>query len=217
MNKTSDVLIYRISLARTDKYSPKNTNNNLPCTNAKNKFSVGLYFCSLILRKDFSVISINYIFNENGKPSLESGEYGFSISYTNDYVYIAVVRNNMIGLDAEQINDIDLDVSKEFMSERELVKLKELTNKHEYFYTIWTLKEAYIKLVGKGIDDAIVDTEFIEDENGRFFMTKEIERKIYYSNVVSRDCIISVATYNFMNYKIIDFANTKEFLKKYDY
>lgn len=217
MNKISDVLIYRIPLARTDKYEPQNTNNNMPCTNAKNEFSAGLYFCSLIFKKDFSIIDIRYIFNANGKPILESEEYGFSISYTNDYTYIAIVRNDMIGLDAEQINNIDLSVSKEFMSERELTQLDESASKYEYFYKIWTLKEAYIKLIGTGIDNTIADVEFIVDENGRFSMTKEIERKIYFSSVVSGDCIISVATFNFMNYEIIDFASTTEFFKKYDY
>lgn len=217
MNKAPDVLIYRTPLSRTDKHTPKNTNNNLPCTNAKNKFSAGLYFCSLIFKKDFNIINIKYIFNANGKPILESGEYGFSISYTDDHVYIAIVRNDMIGLDAELINNINLSVSKEFMSERELLKLKESTNKYEYFYKIWTLKESYIKLIGTGIDNTIVDIEFIEDKNGRFFLAKEIERKIYFYSVVLKDCIISVASFNSTNYEIIDFASTKEFLKKYDY
>jgi len=87
MNKTSDVLIYQIPLVRTDKNTSKNTDNNLPSTNAKNEFSAGLYFCSLILKKDFNTIATKYVFNKNGKPSLESGECGFSISYTNDNVH----------------------------------------------------------------------------------------------------------------------------------
>lgn len=217
MNKISDVLIYHIPLARSDKYTLKNVDNNLPCTNVKNDFSTGLYFCSLIFKKDFSIISIKYLFGENGKPILESGEYGFSISYTNDHVYIAIVRHDVIGLDVEQINSIDLNVSKEFMSESELVKLEESINKYEYFYKIWTLKEAYLKLLGTGIDNTMTDIEFIEDKNGIFSMTKEIEQKIYFSNTVSGNCMISVATFNFVNYNIIDFTSTKEFFKKYDY
>ena len=217
MNKISDVLIYRIPLTRTDKYTPQNTNNNLPCTNAKNKFSAGLYFCSLILKKDFRVFAKKYIFNTNGKPILESGECGFSIAYTDNHVYIAIVRNDMIGLDAEQIKNINLSVSRVFMSERELVKLKRSTNKYEYFYKIWTLKESYIKLIGTGIGNSIDYIEFIEDENGRFSLVKAIAQKIYFSNFVSKDCIISIASFNFMNYEIIDFDSRKEFFKKYDY
>ncbi len=217
MNKISDVLIYRIPLTRTDKYTPRNTNNNLPCTNAKNKFSAGLYFCSLILKKDFRVFAKKYIFNTNGKPILESGECEFSISYTDDHVYIAIVRSDMIGLDAEKIKVINLNVSKEFMSERELVKLKRTTNKYKYFYKIWTLKESYIKLIGSGIDNSITDIEFIEDKNGKISIAKEITPKIYFSNFVSKDCIISVASFNLVNFEIIEFDNAKEFLKKYGY
>jgi len=216
MNKMSDVLIYQFSLARSDKYTFKNVKNNQPCTNSKNEFSPGLYFCSLILKEDFSIPVNKYIFNINGKPSLESGEYGFSISYTNNYVYIAIVRNNVVGIDAEQIGNINLNVSEEFMSEVELRKLHDAPNKYEYFYKIWTLKESYIKLVGKGIDDSITDIEFIEDKNGRFSLHKNAEQKIYFSNFTSKDCILSVASFNLMNYEIIDFDNIEEFLKKYE-
>ncbi len=216
MNKMSDVLIYQISLARSDKYTFKNVKNNQQCTNSKNEFSTGLYFCSLILKEDFSIPVNKYIFNIHGKPSLESGEYGFSISYTNNYVYIAIVRNNVVGIDAEQIGNINLNVSEEFMSEVELRKLHDAPNKYEYFYKIWTLKESYIKLVGKGIDDSITDIEFIEDKNGRFSLHKNAEQKIYFSNFTSKDCILSVASFNLMNYEIIDFDNIEEFLKKYE-
>lgn len=216
MNKTFNVHIYQIPLARSDKYTLKNIKNNLLCTNAKNEFSAGLYFCSLILREDFSIPVDKYIFNINGKPSLESGECGFSISYTNNYVYIAIVRNNTVGIDAEQIGNINLSVSEEFMSEGELSKLDEMSNKYEYFYKIWTLKESYIKLVGKGIDDSIADIEFIEDKNGIFSLRKNTVQKIYFSNFASKDCILSIASFNLMNYEIIDFDTIEEFLKKYD-
>lgn len=217
MNKTSDVLIYHIPLVRSDKYTLKNIDNNLPRTNAKNEFSAGLYFCSLIFKKDFSIISIKYLFGENWKPILESKECGFSISYTNDHVYIAIVRHDMIGLDVEKINSIDLNVSKEFMSESELVKLEESINKYEYFYKIWTLKESYLKLIGIGVDNSITNIEFVEDKNGRFSLSKEVVHKVYFNNFASKDCIISVASFNLANYEIIDFDNTKEFLKKYEY
>jgi len=217
MSKISSVLIYRIPLSKIDKHKPQNKNNNLPCINAKNEFSVGLYFCSLIFKKDFGFINKKYIFNASGKPTLESEKYGFSISYTNDHAYIAIVRNDIIGLDAEQVNNIDLSVSKEFMSERELLKLKESTNKYGYFYRIWTLKESYVKLIGTGIDNTIADIELIEDKNGKFSLAKEVEQKVYFNSVVIKDCIISVATFNFMNYEIVDFASTKEFLNKYDH
>lgn len=217
MNKTSDVLIYQIPLVRTDKNTSKNTNNNLPSTNAKNEFSAGLYFCSLILKKDFNTIAIKYVFNKNGKPSLESGECGFSISYTNDNVYIAVVRDGIIGLDAEHINSIDLNVSREFMSENELVELEKSINKYEYFYKIWTLKEAYVKLMGTGIDSSITGIELIEAKNGRFSLSKENTQKTYFSHFVTKDYIISVASFNSINCKIINFDSMKEFLKKYDH
>lgn len=216
MNKMSSVLIYQIPLTRFDKYKFTKLNNNLSCINSKNEFSPGLYFCSLILMRDFSVYAIKYLFNINGKPSLESEEYGFSISYTNNYVYIAIVRNNIVGIDAEQIGKINLSVSEEFMSKRELSKLDKVPNKYEYFYKIWTLKESYIKLVGKGIDDSIVDIEFIEDKNSRFSLHKDNEQKIYFSNLISKDCVISVASFNLMSYEIIVFYKIEEFLKKYD-
>ena len=217
MNNISDVLIYQIPFARTDKYTSQNINNNFPSTNAKNEFSIGLYFCSLILKKDFNNVAIKYVFNKSGKPSLESEGCEFSISYTNDYVYIAMARDGVIGLDAEQINSIDLNVSKEFMSESELIELEKSINKYEYFYKIWTLKEAYVKLIGTGIDSSIVDIEFIEDKNGKFSLSKEKPQKTYFSHFVAKDCIISIASFNLIDSEIINFDSMKDFLKKYEH
>ncbi len=216
MNKVLDVFVYQIPLARSDKFSLKNINNNLPSTNAKNEFSAGLYFCSLILRNDFSILINKYFFNVNGKPMLESGKFGFSISYTDNYVYIAIVRDDVVGIDAEQVNSIDINVSEEFMSKRELIKLKEVQNKYKYFYKIWTLKESYLKLIGKGIDDTITNIELVEDEDGRFSLCIDPARRTYFSNFTLKDCTISVASFNQVNCKVINFENTKEFLEKYE-
>lgn len=216
MNKTSEVLIYRIPFSRSDKFVLRNISENSSCINAKKQFSAGLYFCSLILKKDFDVFTAKYVFNSNGKPFLNSEGYGFSISYTDDYVYVAVVRNEMVGIDAEKIKKIDLDVSKEFMTERELINIEKQVNKYEYFYKIWTLKEAYVKLIGVGIDNTIGNLEFSEDGGGEFFFIKKTEPKTYFNNFTFKDCIISIASFSPISYKIIDFGALEEFFKKYD-
>lgn len=216
MSKISDVLIYQIPLSRSDKLTLKNKNCNLPSTNSKNEFSAGLYFCSLILQKDFSSVVREYIFNLNGKPFLMSGEFGFNISYTDNDVYIAIAKGSEIGIDVEEVNDINLNVSQEFMSKRELRKLKGVQNKYEYFYKIWTLKEAYLKLVGSGINNTITNIEFKEDEDDGFSLHTDPVHRTYFNSLTLKKCIISIAASSKINYEIFNFKNTKEFLKKYE-
>lgn len=216
MDKMSGVFIYRIPLVKSDRRMLKITTNNLPKNNVKGEFSPGLYFCSLILKKDFNFLVKEYDFIKNGKPILNSGKFGFSISYTGSCVYIAIARSSVIGIDTERIADINPNVAEEFMSKNELAKMKGVKNKFEYLYKLWTLKESYLKLTGEGINDRIKDIEFLKNESGVFSLCLDSEQEIYFNNFTFKNCSISVASYTSLNYKIIDFEAAKEFLEKYE-
>ncbi|MDE2100553.1 MAG: 4'-phosphopantetheinyl transferase superfamily protein [Patescibacteria group bacterium] len=212
----SEVSIYRVPLVMADRRVLKNITNNLPKNNTKGKFSPGLYFCVLILNKDFNFLVKEYDFIKNGKPILNSEKFNFSISYTDDCVYIAIVKNDAVGIDVEKIADISLSVAEEFMSTKELLKLKKVENKYAYFYKIWTLKESYLKLTGEGINDRIKNIEFLESKSDAFSLCLDLEQEIYFNNFTFKNCSISVASYISLNYKIIDFENIKKFLEKYE-
>lgn len=216
MSKTLDVLIYKIPLSRMDKNKLRNTKKDLININYKNEFSVGLYFCSMILKRDFEFTVEYYFFSKNGKPFLGTNGPGFSISYTDDYVYIAIIKHGAIGIDAEKVKAIDINVSKEFMTEKEFVSLEKATDKYEYFYKIWTLKESFLKLIGLGINDSINTIEFVEHLSGTYSINTNYSQKVYLRNFSEEGSIISLSSYCEVEIKIIGFIDIKEFLKMYE-
>jgi len=92
-------------------------------------------------------------YNEFSKPFLRNNpNFKFNISHSGDFVVCAIGKED-IGIDIEQIKPIDLNIAKQFFSENEyqdlISKPDELRLK--YFYDLWTLKESFIKCIGKGM------------------------------------------------------------------
>ncbi|KOR90575.1 4'-phosphopantetheinyl transferase family protein [Paenibacillus solani] len=75
----------------------------------------------------------------------------FNISHSGDWV-VGVLANNCVGIDVEQIGPMDLSVARHVFSEAELQILHKKAGEaaKDYFYEQWTLKESYIKAIGKG-------------------------------------------------------------------
>lgn len=96
---------------------------------------------------------IYYIFNEHEKPYLrDCKDVYFSISHSGDYV-ACIVSNVEVGIDIEKITDIDLNIAKRFFAKGEyemILAFENAKDKLDAFYRIWTKKEAYIKMTGKG-------------------------------------------------------------------
>ena len=216
MNKIPDAFIYQIPLLRSEKNKLKKVENDTLSTNSKNEFSVGLYFSSIILKKDFKIFQPEYFFSTNGKTFLKSRDFGFSITYTDEYIFIAIVKDIDIGIDAEKIKNNNLEVGKEFMSLGELVALDTSNDKQGYFLRLWTLKESYLKLVGHGIDDTITKLEFKENQDGTFSVERDGVDVLNIKNFLLKSCIITVATFNEVNCKFVEFQNTEQFLEKYE-
>ncbi len=107
---------------------------------------------SLLLDKalkkhDLSERDMKYTFNAYGKPYFANAEdLHFSISHSGEYAMV-VLSDKEIGCDIQQIKDINLSIADRFFTaeERKYVKCT------ENFFRIWTLKESFIKTVGKGL------------------------------------------------------------------
>jgi len=89
--------------------------------------------------------------NEYGKPSLKHSEVlHFNLSHSGDWV-VCAVDEQPVGIDVEEIAPVDLDISKHYFSKDEHEDLLSKPDQIAYFFTLWTLKESYIKIVGKGL------------------------------------------------------------------
>jgi 4'-phosphopantetheinyl transferase len=91
--------------------------------------------------------------NEFGKPYLLNREdIFFNLTHSGDWVG-CIVGNVSVGIDIEHVHPIELSLAKSCFSTREYLELLTLPEKDrlDYFYELWTLKESYIKAVGKGL------------------------------------------------------------------
>lgn len=106
----------------------------------------------IILIEKFGLSNIDIVFcnNEYGKPFLKDKSIFFSISHSCQWVSVAVDRKNL-GIDIEKIRDVNLNVAKRFFSPDEFEDMMKTSDKIDYFFTLWTLKESYVKALGMGL------------------------------------------------------------------
>ncbi len=84
--------------------------------------------------------------NDYGKPYVD--DVYFSISYSEPYVIVAI-SDEEIGVDIEVIDELTYDDVKPFLNKKEKISITPESSVEEY-YTIWTKKEAVLKLIGTG-------------------------------------------------------------------
>ncbi|WP_171683437.1 4'-phosphopantetheinyl transferase family protein [Paenibacillus planticolens] len=103
--------------------------------------------------------------NKYGKPYLPMfPDIHFNLSHSGNWV-VFIIGEKAVGVDAEQIKEIDISAAASFFSSTELQLLSsyEGHRKLECFYDLWTLKESYIKALGEGLSIPL-DSFWIELE-----------------------------------------------------
>lgn len=101
---------------------------------------------------------LNFATSEYGKPFITApggNEISFSLSHSQDMVLVAIARGTPLGVDVECLREISdaHDIVNRFFSieEREYLSSLSLSAFYEEFFACWTLKEAYLKGIGKGL------------------------------------------------------------------
>ncbi|MDH6674070.1 4'-phosphopantetheinyl transferase [Paenibacillus sp. LBL] len=96
---------------------------------------------------------IEIIRNTYGKPFLKDYEnLHFNISHSGHWI-VCAVSHEPVGIDVEKMKAIDMDIAKRFFHKTEFHALlnREPSARLSHFFDLWTLKESYIKAVGKGL------------------------------------------------------------------
>lgn len=92
-----------------------------------------------------------------GKPYIVDGRLQFNLSHTNGVTLLAFSLDTPVGVDVEQIrHDIDsFDIAPSVFShdERELLAQSERASRLTTFFELWTIKEAWLKMLGTGLVD----------------------------------------------------------------
>ena len=134
---------------------------------------------------------------EYKKPYIENTSLNFNISHSGDYVVCAFNKNGSIGIDIEQNNNqIDLDDFKSILRKDEWQEIQNAPNKLKKFYTLWTIKEAMVKNIGRGLFEDIREIQI--NEKSLFFE----DRLYYYKTFMLRGYTVSFVSKR-VNYSLI--------------
>lgn len=135
--------------------------------------------------------AISFSKNRYGKPFLNNMT-GFHFNLSHSGLWIVCAVDNMpIGIDIQKIKPVDFGISERYFSKEEHNDLmsKSDSDKLAYFFTLWALKESYIKAKGKGLSIPLksfyVKAESLEkiifkfedrDEKNSYFIQYDLDR-----------------------------------------
>jgi 4'-phosphopantetheinyl transferase len=123
---------------------------------------------------------INLEFGEKGKPHIGNLENThFNISHSGHYVVCAVAHAE-IGIDVERIRKVNLRIAERFFSPSEIDDLMacDEETRMQYFITLWTIKESYLKAIGRGLTQHLNSFTIVRN-NGSYLLTGNEEAEGY--------------------------------------
>lgn len=145
---------------------------------------IGDILARYLICKRLSTKNHELVFETNsyGKPFLSNyNDVYFSISHSGNWV-VCCVNRVPVGIDVEQIKLIDVkDISERFFSkdEENSFMRKSANERYTYFYDLWTLKESYVKVIGKGFSIPLDSFTIKINENCINLCSKD-EKNDYY-------------------------------------
>lgn len=156
----------------------------------KHDYLVSHAMVRLVLSEYAAVAPQHWQFEHNayGKPTVSSVhplnfDLRFNLSHTHGKAVLAVTSTSAIGVDIEskERNSHCLNLANHFFSQSEAQSLNKLDKQtqQERFFDYWTLKEAFIKAVGKGLSIPLdsFSFEILPSGNIQLFMADTTESK----------------------------------------
>ncbi|MCI9065081.1 MAG: 4'-phosphopantetheinyl transferase superfamily protein [Lachnospiraceae bacterium] len=128
--------------------------------------------------------SVEYDIGQWGKPALKyHPEICFSLSHSGDYA-ICTIGDRPVGNDIEHVREGRLKVANRFFAEEELAWLYEAETEEERtgrMFRLWTMKESFLKVIGRGMSLSLKDFVIrMDEESGRARVRHSFDAKYYY-------------------------------------
>lgn len=153
----------------------------------KRSLAAGIIIKHILNENGISENSLSY--SKNGKP-LADGLF-FNVSHSGDYV-VGAVSDCEVGCDIEKISSAPMKVAQHYFSPAESEYINSEPDKDRAFFTIWTLKESYMKMTGQGLGLALDSFEILKTVNG-FTLGKTLERQCFFRTLEFDGYIFSVS------------------------
>lgn len=112
-----------------------------------------------ILKDNLNLSVEQLTFDKSGKPYLFNSKFYISLTHSKEYVGCAL-SDTRVGIDIEQIRQVKEVVIDRVCSAAEKEYLS--TKDADEFFTLWTLKEAYIKASSSNLSK-LAELSFVEE------------------------------------------------------
>ena len=99
--------------------------------------------------------------DENGHWSFGNSPLHFSIAHS-DEVVLVVASRHPIGCDIEKIRKTKIEIAEKFFLPSEIENIKSSSHPDMAFLSYWTVKESYLKMIGKGLSKSLKSVEVDE-------------------------------------------------------
>jgi 4'-phosphopantetheinyl transferase len=127
-------------------------------TSLRHRFAAGRARLRTLLGEHLGLDPRTLVFVQNafGKPRLaDHPSLHFSLSHSGDQAVLAVSEQREVGIDIERVRPLDhLDLARRYFHPNEVATIDGVRPPQEQlltFFRIWTLKEAVVKAIGKGL------------------------------------------------------------------
>ena len=164
------------------------------------KRSLGAGIIIKKILKEQGISEKNLKYSENEKPVADT--LYFNVSHAGDYV-VGVSSDCEVGCDIEKIEDAPLEIAERFFYSRESEYIKSAEDKNKAFFILWTLKESYMKMTGKGMSLPLDSFEVVPEKQG-FVLGKTSEKPCFFQTMEFDGYIFSVS-----NETNFDFTQTE--------
>lgn len=128
--------------------------SDTPRDKKEREHMAGLNLCRTMLKEYFGTEDAKFLLNDYGKPFVDKEGIFFNISHSKGRV-VCAVSDTPVGIDIEKIipkSDTDIkSFAKRYFVENEINELEAAEYSPEAFYTVWTKKEAYSKMLGSAL------------------------------------------------------------------
>lgn len=136
----------------------------------RQRFLVGRAFMRTVLAACLGhgdPATLQFAYMRHGKPELAGAHAGtlhFNLSHTDAMLVLAVSQRHAVGVDIEAVTrKVELlALAKRYFAAHEYAELVELGDeqRRERFFALWTLKEAWLKARGLGLQIPLDDFSF---------------------------------------------------------
>lgn len=118
-------------------------------------------------------------YSENEKPVADS--VFFNVSHAGDYV-VGVSSDCEVGCDIEKIRKAPMEIAQRHFRATESAYIQAAPDRDKAFFAIWTLKESYMKMTGKGMSLPLDSFEIVRTTDG-FALGKSPEKPCFFKTM----------------------------------